>query len=108
MKDHANEVKRAAYREKPNAQTRESCHDRLENNRATPTKKQVENNGQTIKATRQQQPKNDADNRGQPDTDEKAQRNKAGFHVRYEWRVCSRDHDERRGGIEAAQNPLRA
>src|SRR5258707_6046672 len=102
MKDHANEVKRAAYGERQNAQTRESCHDRLVNNRATPTKKQVENNGQTIKATRPQQLKNDADNRGQPDTDEKAHRNKVAFHLRYEWRVGSGDHHENRGVIEGA------
>src|SRR5712671_809593 len=105
MKDHAHGVKRAPYREKPDAQTRESCHDRLVNNRATPTKKQVENNGQTIKATRQQQLKNDADNRCQPDTDEKAHRNKVTFHLGYEWRVGSGDHQEKRGVIKAPQNP---
>src|SRR5882672_254522 len=53
IKDDAYGVERSACREKPNAQTRESGHDRLVNNRATPTKKQVENDGQTIKATRQ-------------------------------------------------------
>src|SRR5258706_14760684 len=83
-KDPAQGVKRSACPEKPNAQTRESCHDRLVNKRATPTKKQVENDGQTIKATRQQQLKNDADNRCQPDAGEKAHRNKVAFYVGYE------------------------
>jgi hypothetical protein len=71
IKDHADRVKHAACREKPDAQTRESRHDRLVNNRATPAKKQIEGNGDTIKATRQQQLKNDADNCGQPDADGK-------------------------------------
>jgi hypothetical protein len=75
IKDNADGVKRAACHKKPNAQTRESRHDRLIDNSATPTKKQVENNGQTIKATRQQQLNSDAGNCCQPDTDEKAHRN---------------------------------
>jgi hypothetical protein len=101
IKDHAHGVKCSACREKPNAQTRQSCHDRPVNKRATPTKKQVENDGQTIKTTRQQQLKNDADNRRQPDADEKAHRNKVTFHLGYEWRVGSGDHQENRGVIKA-------
>src|SRR5450756_914063 len=87
---------------------RDSCYDRLVSDCATPAKNEVENNGQTIKPTRQQQLKSNADNRRQPDTDEEADRNKVAPHLPDERRVSSSNHHIDGGVIEAAQNPFRA
>ena len=70
MKDDACRVNDATCREKPKAQARESHCNRRVKDRTTPTEEQVENNGQAIEATGQQQLEGNADNRHQPDTDE--------------------------------------
>src|SRR5208282_3662591 len=104
VKDDAYRVKDAACREKPKAQARESRCNRLVKDHTTPTQEQVEKNGQAIEATRQQQLESNADNRYQPDTDEETHRNKADFHLRYEWRVGAGDHHVDGRVIEAPQN----
>src|ERR1017187_565972 len=108
MEDDAGRVKDAACREKPKAQARESRCNRLVKDRTTPTEEQVENNGQAIEAPGQQQLESNADNRHQPDTDEETHRNKADFHLNYEWRVGPGDHHVDGRMIEAPQNQLRA
>src|SRR5450830_1983156 len=108
MKDDQCHVKDAASREKRKAQARESRGNRLGKDRTTPTEEQVENNGQAIEATGQQQLESNADNRHQPDTDEETHRNKADFHLSYEWRVGPGDHHVDGREIEAPQSQLSA